>query len=232
MKNINIIFGCLFLGLLTIVMSSSSLKEDSQTVRVQVANVIRMDLSNVIYDRDSLSDFPKPLVNYDFFETLVKEVKSHREKRLISWDSFLLKSLNDNTVILDTRSKEMFDLKHVKGAVHLNFSDFTQQALDNLFSSFEGRSTQILIYCNNNFYDAFELMFQDQAFVSKSTQPVFESSLEDGLKENETKQTLALNIPTYINLYGYGYRNVFELHEFIEVHDPRIQFEGTFDDAK
>ncbi len=38
---------------------------------------------------------------------------------------------------------------------------------------------------------------------------------------------MALNIPTYINLYGYGYRNVYELHELVNVDDPRIAFEGS-----
>ena len=39
--------------------------------------------------------------------------------------------------------------------------------------------------------------------------------------------TLALNIPTYINLYGYGYKNVYELSELVSVFDRRIEFEGT-----
>jgi hypothetical protein len=38
---------------------------------------------------------------------------------------------------------------------------------------------------------------------------------------------MALNIPTYVNLYGYGYRNVYELNELVDVNDPRINFEGT-----
>ena len=38
---------------------------------------------------------------------------------------------------------------------------------------------------------------------------------------------MALNIPTYINLYGYGYKNVYELDELVNVGDPRIKFEGT-----
>jgi hypothetical protein len=38
---------------------------------------------------------------------------------------------------------------------------------------------------------------------------------------------LALNIPTYINLYGYGYKNVYELDELVNVNDKRIEFEGT-----
>ncbi|HMU95988.1 MAG TPA: rhodanese-like domain-containing protein, partial [Elusimicrobiota bacterium] len=43
----------------------------------------------------------------------------------------------------------------------------------------------------------------------------------------EKPVTLALNIPTYINLYGYGYRNVYELNELVDVKDPRIEFEGS-----
>jgi hypothetical protein len=38
---------------------------------------------------------------------------------------------------------------------------------------------------------------------------------------------MALNIPTYVNLYGYGYRNIYELHELVDVKDPRIAFEGS-----
>ena len=38
---------------------------------------------------------------------------------------------------------------------------------------------------------------------------------------------LALNIPTIINLYGYGYRHVYELNELINVKDSRVKFEGT-----
>lgn len=35
---------------------------------------------------------------------------------------------------------------------------------------------------------------------------------------------LALNIPTFINLYGYGYKNIYELGDMISVDDPRIRF--------
>ncbi len=43
---------------------------------------------------------------------------------------------------------------------------------------------------------------------------------------------MALNIPTYINLYGYGYRNVYELQELVKVTDPRIEFEGSIVEHK
>ena len=38
---------------------------------------------------------------------------------------------------------------------------------------------------------------------------------------------LALNIPTFINLYGYGYRNVYELKDRLNEDDSRLNFEGT-----
>ena len=38
--------------------------------------------------------------------------------------------------------------------------------------------------------------------------------------------TLALNIPTYLALYGYGYRNIYELNELVNIDDPRVKLEG------
>jgi len=74
-------------------------------------------------------------------------VKDHRKKRLISFEEFLEKSGDINVTILDRRSKDMYDKKHVKGAVHFNLSDFTQSNLAKLIPDTE---TTILIYCNNN----------------------------------------------------------------------------------
>ena len=168
-----------------------------------------------------------PLVNYDYFEKLVSEVKSHRAERLVSLETFLTKSQLVGSVILDTRSKAMYDLKHVKGAIHLNFAE-----LDKLFASEFGTRTNIYIYCNNNFFDskAVENEFQDFAFMSKGkiAEPISNPVVKVDVKMQES---LALNIPTYINLYGYGYKNVFELNEFIDVNDPEIEFEGTYDDV-
>lgn len=157
-------------------------------------------------------------------------MKNHRAEKLVSLETFLAKAPKNNKVILDTRSKAIYDIKHVKGTFHLNFPDFTQGKLDEIFSPYLGRETQIYIYCNNNFYasKAFLLELQDMAFVSKTVLPIIEESLEFS-EENDKIKTLALNILTYINLFGYGYQNVFELNEFIDVNDKRIQFEGTLD---
>lgn len=148
-------------------------------------------------------------VDFDSYEKLVSEVKVHRKERLISFDTFLKLSNEKNVIILDTRSNAMYNSKHIKGAVHLNFSDFTQA---NLAKVIKSKDTRILIYCNNNI-DEDEINFPTKAYVPKTT--------------NEKALTLALNIPTYINLYGYGYKNVYELNELISTNDPRIQFEGT-----
>jgi hypothetical protein len=149
-------------------------------------------------------------VDYDAFERLVAEVKAHRKERLVNLDAFLSMTKEDNIIILDTRSNAMYKSKHIKGAINLNFSDFTQRNLARVIPTFE---TKILIYCNNNFDD-------DQVnFASKISAPV---------KTNDGKQlTLALNIPTYINLYGYGYKNVYELSELVSVNDERLEFEGS-----
>jgi len=36
--------------------------------------------------------------------------------------------------------------------------------------------------------------------------------------------SLALNVPTYINLYGYGYQNIYELDELVDLKDTRVKF--------
>jgi 3-mercaptopyruvate sulfurtransferase SseA len=92
--------------------------------------------------------YTKSLVDFDAYEKLSKEVKKHRKDRLVSADEFLQMSKEKNTIILDTRSQEMYDGKHIKGAIHLGFTDFTA---DNLNRLIPNNTTRILIYCNNNF---------------------------------------------------------------------------------
>lgn len=158
--------------------------------------------------------YPKALVNYSDYKSLVTEVEAHRIKRLISLNKFIDFSKEANTIILDTRPKLRYDQKHIKGAIHLQFSEFTQ---DNLRRLIPNPNTRILIYCNNNFEG-------DQiSFASKVMIPP--SSLGSNTKEKST--TLALNIPTFINLYGYGYKNIFELGELVNIFDNRIRFEGS-----
>jgi hypothetical protein len=160
--------------------------------------------------------YKKALSDYEEFKILVDTVDAHRKARLISLDVFLSMSKEPNVVILDTRSEFRYLRKHLKGAVHLSFTDFTQE---NLRKMFPDSTTKILIYCNNNFEG-------DQIdFASKVAMP--EKEVETQILSNRKPIMLALNIPTYINLYGYGYRNIFELDELVHVKDVRIKFEGT-----
>ncbi|MCF3111554.1 rhodanese-like domain-containing protein [Niabella sp. CC-SYL272] len=165
-------------------------------------------ISGTLYAQSAV---PKAKVDYDVFAQLVKEVKQHRKKRLVALDVFLRLAGETGTVILDTRSDEMYNRKHIKGALHLNFADFTQANLSKVIPAFD---TKVLIYCNNNFDG------DQQNFATKAVVPTA------AFKKNKPV-TLALNIPTYINLYGYGYRNVYELAELVNINDPRLKFEGT-----
>jgi hypothetical protein len=165
--------------------------------------------------------FTKALVDFDAYEKLSKKVKEHRKDRLVSVDEFLKMSEEDNTIILDTRSQKMYDGKHIKGAIHLDFTDFTS---DNLSLLIPNNKTRILIYCNNNFENEpvyFATKFRYIPAIKKSSN----NTLDNLTYSNQL--TLALNIPTYINLYGYGYKNVYELNELVNTSfDKRIVFEG------
>lgn len=159
-------------------------------------------------------------VDYDFFEETSAKAKIHRQDRLVDFAKFMGFSYEENTIILDTRSKAMYDRMHIKGAVHLNFSDFN---ITSLAEAIPSKDTRILIYCNNNFTQ--EPMFIE-TFVTKAAPPpsVYTGSLSN--LENGPK-TLALNIPTFINLFGYGYQNVYELSELVSTEHLMLELEGT-----
>lgn len=179
---------------------------------------------------ESEKNYPQALVNYDDFKGLVQEVESHRKERLVNLDDFLKMSKEEKVVILDTRSDFRYDRKHVKGAIHLSFTDFTQENLNKLIPD---PNTKILIYCNNNFIgDQVDFTSKvaggDRVEGVRIGPGVFEvGASENQILSNRKPIMLALNIPTYINLYGYGYRNVYELDELVNINDPRIVFEGT-----
>ncbi|MBX7225045.1 MAG: rhodanese-like domain-containing protein [Chitinophagales bacterium] len=155
---------------------------------------------------------PTSRVDFDAYERLVQEVKTYRKDRLVHLAQFIEMSKDANTIILDARSKEMYDRKHVKGAININFSDFTQA---NLAKYIPTDTTRILIYCNNNFDDD-PINFASKVYIPKIPKV-----------KSEQELTLALNIPTFINLYGYGYKNVYELADLISVFNGDVEFEGT-----
>lgn len=141
-------------------------------------------------------------IDYAGFLNLSEEVRAYREDRLVSKNTFLEMAKDPDTLVLDTRSKAAFDMAHIEGAVHLNFSDFTEDKLAKLIPN---KSTRILIYCNNNFTD--------------NVAPVMLKRVE-----------LALNVPTFINLFGYGYKNVYELADSVSLTDPEMNIVGSVAD--
>lgn len=137
-----------------------------------------------------------PQVDYAGFVLLTKDLQEYRSKRLVSLDQFVDLADTGNAIILDTRSAAAFQFGHIKGAINLPFSDFTEEKLRMILGD---KNRPILIYCNNN--------FRDNIFpVARKSAP------------------LALNIPTFINLYGYGYKNIFELNDVVLMTDPRLDW--------
>lgn len=163
-------------------------------------------------------NYPKAKVSFEDYKNLVAEVEEHRAKRLVDLDAFLAMSKEDGTIILDSRSDFRFERLHLKGARHLSFADFTQANLANVIPGFQ---TRILIYCNNNFEG------NQTDFPSKIGLPASDNWLNSQIASQAKPIMMALNIPTYINLYGYGYHDVYELDELVSVHDSRIVLEGT-----
>lgn len=166
-----------------------------------------------------ITSYPKSKVSFDDFKQLVSAVEPHRAQRLVDLDTFLKMSREPNTIIFDSRSDFRYERIHIRGAKHLSFTDFTQDNLGKVIPDFD---TRILIYCNNNFEG------NPVDFASKIARPLPRLDARAQNFASQAKPTMmALNVPTYINLYGYGYRNVYELDELVDVNDPRITFEGS-----
>ena len=167
-----------------------------------------------------MTPYPQALVSFEDFKALVAEVEVHRRERLVDLETFLRMSREPDTIVFDSRSDFRFGRKHLAGARHLSFSDFT---VDNLKKVIPSPRTRVLIYCNNNFEG-------DQVDFATKMAPRLDApapAREVQILSNRKPVMLALNIPTFINLYGYGYRNVFELGELVQVSDPRIAFVGS-----
>ncbi|AKM08732.1 rhodanese-like domain-containing protein [Pelagerythrobacter marensis] len=140
----------------------------------------------------ALAQQGNPQIDYDGFAALTMELAETRTRHLIDLATFETMLARGDAVLLDTRSAAAFELGHIAGAINLPFSDFTDAKLAAVLGEDKGRA--ILIYCNNNFSDNLEPV------VSK-------------------RAPLALNIPTFINLHGYGYTNVWELAEVVATAD-------------
>jgi phage shock protein E len=140
-----------------------------------------------------------PAIDMPGYLRVAAEAAEHRATRRLSEAEFIRMSREPRTVVLDARSREKFDELHIKGAVNLSFPDITAEKLRAVIP---GRHTRVLIYCNNNFVNA------EGPFPTKLP-------------------SASLNLSTYIALYNYGYRNVYELAPLIDPETSRLEFRSA-----
>ena len=138
-----------------------------------------------------------PLIDYPGFVELAGKVGEYRETRRLPWDEFAARAVADGAVLLDARSETAFAQGHIDGAINLPLPDFTAERLAEVLGP--DTSRPVYIYCNNNFAD--------------NRVPVVTKKIQ-----------LALNIPTFINLVGYGYANVWELADVIRTDGPGVNW--------
>lgn len=141
------------------------------------------------------AEIPNPAIDMEGYLKIAGEAARHRATRRLTEEEFIKMSREPGTVVLDARSAEKYREMHVKGAVNLSFPDITVESLGRLFPD---KNTRILIYCNNNFENA------EVPFPKKMA-------------------TASLNISTYISLYTYGYRNVYELGPLVDIGGTKLE---------
>jgi phage shock protein E len=150
---------------------------------------------------DAVEPIVNPAIDPAAYLRVANEAVAHRDSHRLSEADFIRMSREPGTVVLDARSKAKFDELHVEGAVHLSFPDI---AIDSLAALLPDKNVRILIYCNNNFRGA------DSPFPAKLA-------------------SASLNLPTFIALYDYGYRNVWELGPLLELETTAIPFARSAD---
>lgn len=137
-----------------------------------------------------------PAIDMPGYLQVAREAAAHRASRLVSEEEFIRMSREPGTLVLDARSREKYEELHVKGAMSLPFPDI---AIESLKTAIPDKGTRILIYCNNNFANA------EGPFPAKLARA-------------------SLNLSTYIALYSYGYRNVYELEPLIDIRSSKLKF--------
>lgn len=138
-----------------------------------------------------------PAIDMAGFLRVSQRAALHREGRRVGEEEFARMSREPGTIVLDARSREKYDELHVRRAINLSFPDI---AIESLKQTIPDKKTRILIYCNNNFRNA------EGPFPSKLP-------------------SASLNLSTYIALYNYGYRNVYELKDTLELSASKLEFE-------
>jgi hypothetical protein len=141
------------------------------------------------------SGTPNPAIDMPGYLRIASEAARYRAPRRANVADFVRMSQEPGTIVLDARSAQKFALMHVKGAINLSFPDIDVNSLAQVLPD---KNARILIYCNNNFEN------DQQAFPTKTARA-------------------SLNLSTYIALYTYGYRNVYELAPLLDAKNPGLE---------
>ena len=176
----------LVLGSLNLALAESELAQ-SQTTQPQSAQ-----------DQAVSPSILNELIDYEAFESTVAEAGPKRENRRLTEAEFLAMLKQEDVVLLDARSAQRYEQRHIEGAISLPFTEFTAERLAAIIPN---PDTPVLIYCNNNF------LGDDIAFAAKSP-------------------AASLNLSTYTNLLIYGYSNIYELGPLLDVEQTQIPFVG------
>ena len=149
--------------------------------------------------RAASGEIPNSQIDMPAFLDAAQAAAEHRRTHRVSEEEFLRMMAEPGTIVLDARSAQKFAELHVRGATNLSFPDIT---IDSLHRAIPDKRTRVLIYCNNNFSGA------EGPFPAKLV-------------------SASLNLSTYVALYEYGYRNVYELGPNVKLPESKLPFAGT-----
>jgi phage shock protein E len=142
---------------------------------------------------------PNPNIDYKTFLKDAQRVEQVRASRRLSEADFLKTMNQPGVILLDARNPNRYAQRHIKGAINLDFTEFTAESLSRIIPT---KDTKILIYCNNNFTGS------PEAFAMKAP-------------------PTSLNISTYVSLTSYGYSNIYELAPTLDIATSKLAFAGT-----
>jgi phage shock protein E len=155
-----------------------------------------------------------PNIDIEGYLVVAKSAADHRASRRLTEDEFIKMSREEGVIVLDARSKEKFDLLHIKGAINLSFPDIDVASLKKVLPD---KNVKILIYCNNNFVNTPVPPGAQVPVQVRKAPEAFPSKLP----------AASLNISTYVALYNYGYRNVYELGPLVDPAKSKLTFESN-----
>jgi hypothetical protein len=157
---------------------------------------------------------PNPNIDMNGFLTGAAAAAKHRESRRLSEDDFLKTSKEEGVIVLDARSKEMYDLLHVKGAINLSFPDIDVVSLAKVLPD---KKAKVLIYCNNNFTPA------EPRPNGAGGRPAGPVAVKAAAAFRSKGPAASLNLSTYVTLHGYGYTNVYELAPTVDPDKTKLE---------